>query len=215
VSGDRYLVLFGGLNGSQIFGDTWEFGSSHAWSRISTSGPVPSPRYAAGLVYDSGDGYLLLFGGASASSVLGDTWSYQLGTWQSISTSPSPPARSSPGMAYDVADSLAVLFGGAGSVSSGPPLRHDSWVFSAGAWTNNTLGPNVPPPSQGPSLFGLGVLDVEILVVVLGVSVGAVVFAVVFVRRRRRIQPSRSETGGAPPRSDSVTRDGPPPQRGP
>lgn len=214
ASSDRYVVLFGGLNGSQIFGDTWEFGNSLEWSGpIGVSGP--SPRYGAGLVYDSADGYLLLFGGANASSVLGDTWSYSQGLWKLLPSSPSPSPRSSPGMAYDVVDSLAVLFGGAGAVSSKPPLEGDAWVFSAGTWLNISLGPGLPPPNKGTSTLSLGVLGVDGLVLVVATAVGVALFAVIFVRRRRRYAPPRSGTQGPSPQSAQPSKEvaPPPPQR--
>ena len=142
ASGDAYLLLFGGVAGGSIYGDTWEFATPGGWTQLSPSGgSVPGPRYAADLVYDMAAGYLLLFGGANASSVLNDTWTYEHDAWTDLAPTTFPPGRSAAGMAYDAADSLVFLFSGRGSTTSTLIVRTDSWVFSSGAWTNMSGGP--------------------------------------------------------------------------
>ena len=65
-------------------------GSAHCTaSLVSTAAKVPtwssltSPdaRYGAGLVYDAKDGFVVLFGGGTGTTVLGDTWEFTHGSW--------------------------------------------------------------------------------------------------------------------------------------
>src|SRR5438105_6791328 len=105
-------VLFGGggLSGTYL-GDTWEWDGS-AWMQRTATGP--SPRVAATMVYDSGRGRFVLFGGLGSGGYLGDTWEWDGSAWAQRATS-GPSARDAHTLAYDTAPGRVVLFGGQGS----------------------------------------------------------------------------------------------------
>ncbi|MGD0250791.1 MAG: kelch repeat-containing protein, partial [Thermoplasmata archaeon] len=121
-SEDGYVLLFSGAlapYGLVFYSDTWSY-SGGVWSNItSTAGVAPSGRYVGGLVDDTYDGYLLLFGGYNASSEveLGDTWSFVNGAWGQLSPATSPPAQNSFAMAFDPLDNEAVLYTALGSTT--------------------------------------------------------------------------------------------------
>jgi hypothetical protein len=71
------IVLFGGrtIGTTAYFSDTWEWNGSNWTQRNPTASPTS--RSAPSMVYDSGRGVMVLFGGASASTpYLSDTWEY-------------------------------------------------------------------------------------------------------------------------------------------
>jgi hypothetical protein len=106
--------------------------------------PHPSPRWGAGMVYDSADAAVLLFVGYGPSGVLGDTWEFSGGNWSQILPSVSPTPRQFPAMSWDAADNYTLLFGG--TPSPGVPFvpLNDTWKFAGGTWTQ--LAPANPPP---------------------------------------------------------------------
>jgi outer membrane murein-binding lipoprotein Lpp len=107
------------------------------------SSDPPPARYAMMMTWDSADGYVLLFGGISATGpVLDDTWTYLAGTWTQLSPMVSPSAREGGMMTYDAADGYVLLFGG--YPGSGTHALDDTWTFHAGVWTQ--LRPHVHPP---------------------------------------------------------------------
>ena len=134
---NRYVLLFGGFNGTNYLGDSWEY-SHGMWVQLPTT-QSPSPRANASLAYDTKDSYVVLFGGYNGH-VLGDTWKFVGGVWTQLSPLTSPSARTAATMSYDTADGYLVLFGG----YSGTAALGDTWTFVAGAWTQAS-------PSTSPS----------------------------------------------------------------
>ena len=114
------------------------------WTELSPS-PMPSQRVDSGMVYDSTDGYVLLFGGENDLSIpvayYNDTWAFSHGVWTNETNSHAPSPRSGFGLADDPSDHEVVLFGG----FSAKGIRlNDTWTYSAGTWKNVT-------PTEGPS----------------------------------------------------------------
>ena len=146
-AGDGYVLLFGGWivppfssNSAPITGvnDTWKF-QRGVWTELH---PVraPSPRFAAGLVDDLADGYLLLFGGTAttgSSMPLADTWEFLNGSWAHLTPILAPPNQSAPGMVYDGADGYVLLY-------TNTPAGQ-TWAFHGGAWHNLTGGSGPRP----------------------------------------------------------------------
>src|SRR5437899_2575038 len=124
--------------------------SNTGWTRL---GPTsPSLRAFASLVYDSADGYVILFGGVSGSNnALSETWKFVGGVWTQINSATSPPARFIQSMTYDSADGYVLLFGGFANPGPLAQTLHDTWKFSNGAWTNIT-GVSGPPARAGASI---------------------------------------------------------------
>jgi hypothetical protein len=68
-------VLFGGWNGSTgLQNTTWEE-SDGAWTNLSpVLGVSPPSSYQSSMVFDTSDGYLILYGGWSNDGILNQTW---------------------------------------------------------------------------------------------------------------------------------------------
>ncbi|MEZ0335725.1 MAG: hypothetical protein ACAI18_17155 [Gemmatimonadales bacterium] len=97
----------------------------------------PGPRNAHGTVYDLRDSALVLYGGATADAVRGDTWRWKAGTWRLVSLD-GPGPRTFPALAYDSARGEVVLFGG-NRVLFGDSMRPtamlgDTWVLRGDTW---------------------------------------------------------------------------------
>lgn len=176
---DGYVVLFGGEEGgigtpTAELGDTWTF---HAglWTNVSNPADSPPPLAYPSCAYDAapGDGYVLLFGGATGvgpgytggSGLTVDstnqTWAFSGGKWTNLTndSAPHPSARFGASMAYEPADQYVVLYGGAvdgTSTANGScspvqcPHLNDTWKFVGGTWTNITASasPNGTPPGR-------------------------------------------------------------------
>ncbi len=176
--GDGYVVLFGGVDaeGPTYTGhsyltlhssdQTWEFRAGR-WTNVTDLASAhPSARFGASMVYDSSDGYLLLYGGAvngtstangSCSPAecphLDDTWTFRAGVWTNITVSASvdgtPPGRWEAGIANDSADGYVIIFGGqANGYKSYNSTRNYTWAFSGGLWRNLTPSLSVSPTTR-------------------------------------------------------------------
>jgi hypothetical protein len=139
-------VHFGGRNGGTL-SETWEWSSS-SWTRRLPITAVTS-RYGPGMVYDTGLGRTVMFGGYtySTNQNLADTWTWDGLDWKQPPVAQSPPARSSHVMAYDEGRDRIVLFSG----SSGATWSTDTWEWDGGTWTNVT--PSISPrPTQASAM---------------------------------------------------------------
>lgn len=126
------------------FSDTWLF-SGGSWHNITASaGTPPSPRYDGSMVWDSADGYAVLFGGAqNYGATLGDTWTFK-GSWTNItgSLSTAPEARAGAAISNSPSGHI-LMFGGEynGSIiedypnTNCPPAPQVGWWFYQGAWS--------------------------------------------------------------------------------
>jgi len=131
-------LLFGGINGSAIYGDTWIWRGT--WLQMS---PVtsPSPRMGPGIAYDAAAGNIVLFGGSATSPVepgssLADTWTWDGVNWTQQYPPASPPARTWSSMVYDPVAKTVMLFGGA-NLAGGDGGFEDTWIWNgiAKTWT--------------------------------------------------------------------------------
>ncbi len=143
------VVLFGGSNGSTVFGDTWEYDGTN-WTLVASTGP--SARQYAGLAYDPVGQRTLLYGGTPQTTApISDMWSWNGSAWTQLSPTNLPPGRAWPGMVYDSVRQLLVLFGGENS--SGTAVN-ETWEFNVATdtWAQNT------PAGTPPARFVLGLL---------------------------------------------------------
>jgi len=133
------VVLFGGTDTSQLFGDTWEWNGS-AWSLRSTNGP--GVRNGHAMAFDADRCRTVLFAGSPVSGpLLNDTWEWNGTIWEEKCTGgcTRPPTRHGAGMTYDSVHQVVVVFGG-----YSPGLLNDTWKWDGTTWTQVTT---TTPPS--------------------------------------------------------------------
>lgn len=94
-------------------------------------------RNAHAMAYDSQRGRAVLFGGADAAKVCGDTWQWDGTSWTQVSfTGPAP--RTFPAMTYDSHRKRIVMFGGNrvlfGSDENKDTFLNDTWEWDGQRW---------------------------------------------------------------------------------
>ncbi|MGA9840602.1 MAG: kelch repeat-containing protein [Thermoplasmata archaeon] len=137
---------------------TWAL-TGTTWQNLTTQvGPGPKPARAfGGMAYDSDDGYMVLFGGASPCGTYNDTWEFANNAWSRVATTSAPPPLYGFAMTYDASDGYVLLTGGcciAGRDSN------QTWAFVHGAWTNLTAGPSPVVDRYGAMAYDAALTDV-------------------------------------------------------
>ena len=134
---DRFLT-FGGdvFRTSKYFDDTWEYDLAHdKWTKRVPGSSPPGRSYYA-IAYDARASRLVMFGGVTNSSELGDTWtySYTANAWTRVTTPTSPSPRHYSAMVYDPVRYRMLLFGGADDLET---VQGDTWAFdlSTNTWS--------------------------------------------------------------------------------
>ncbi|MBN2113181.1 MAG: hypothetical protein JW785_03535 [Acidimicrobiia bacterium] len=149
-SGSGLVVLFGGAVGScsyprctEDLDDTWVYDpAARTWEERSPAVSPPA-RHAHAMAYDAQSDRVVLFGGDTGSSWLGDTWAYDADTdtWVEITTEEAPWPVAQQAMAYDPSADRVVLWGGAD--------REESvvWAFDleTSAWSGAIWDPAPEP----------------------------------------------------------------------
>jgi hypothetical protein len=112
------------------------------------SGPVV--RNAHAMIFDEERGTTVLFGGADAASVRGDTWTWDGTRWRQLQIS-GPPARTFPAFVWDARRKEALLFGGRrvlfGRDGEGDTTLSDTWTFGKTGWRRRNV-PGPPPRTE-------------------------------------------------------------------
>lgn len=130
------------------------------WSAVSLQSPAnPGVRNGHSMAYDAARSRTILFGGADAARVLGDTWEWDGSVWKRVSqTGPEP--RTFAAMAYDDVRRKIVLVGGNRVLfGSDPPAIDtylaDTWEWDGRGWTRAPVsGP--PPRAEAAIAFDAG-----------------------------------------------------------
>ena len=96
----------------------------------------PSPRSHFAMAYDPVSKKTVLFGGADATNLYGDTWTFDGQNWTQVRTPTAPPPRVAAMLAYDVPTKKLVMFGGIGQLT----ILADTWLWDGAtlAWTQAT-----------------------------------------------------------------------------
>lgn len=152
------LIVFGGFDDARR-NDVWALALSGppVWTRIEPSGSyAPLARRYHSAVYDSVRDRMVIFGGATDSGDMDDTWAFDLADprWTNLSSStPRPSWRKYHAAVYDPVRDRMVVFGGGAGAST---LYDDLWALSfAGnpAWSRlYPLGGSVPKARSGSTL---------------------------------------------------------------
>lgn len=120
------IVLFGGFSDAgTLLNDTWEYDGTSWMMRSPVT--VPPARNGHVMAYDAARGVVVMTGG-SATSVFGDTYTWNGVDWTLVNT-PGPRAQSLSGVAYDSFRSRTVVFGGWFGYSN------ELWEWDGSAWT--------------------------------------------------------------------------------
>lgn len=127
------LLLFGGGDRQQLFADVWVYSAQGRWSVLATSGTGPSARLGHAAFWLPAAESLVVFGGSSGVSGLGDQWQLdRFGQWRRALSA--LPARTFGSIAFDSDRGVAVASGGIFNGS----LLADTWEMRAGVWRPST-----------------------------------------------------------------------------
>lgn len=138
---DAYIMVFGGVNEASqsnylYYNDTWTYKSGQ-WNKLTTS-EAPSSRGAQAMVYDSSEGYTLLFGGStdyfSVNGGQSDTWKYQGGAWTQLHPSGSPDHRDDLGLVWDPAIAGDLFYGGWDPAGTCGNAQNDTRIYRDSTW---------------------------------------------------------------------------------
>jgi hypothetical protein len=130
-------MVFGGLGArGNVSATTWIYDDGN-WEDITPviNGSSPPPLYDVNLAFDASEGYLLLFGGRTASGSPSNgtwAWSYEGYHWTELHPATSPPAESGGAMAYDPSSGAVVLL---------VPGSGQTWLWRSGDWAAESLSP--------------------------------------------------------------------------
>ena len=147
-SQDGYVLLFGGFGPSGEMDDTWTYVAG-SWQQQSPTISPPAGSFPTA-TYDAKDGYVVLlatpdtylYNSSDALAPQTTTWTFHAGEWTNITSNPTTPPydRSHASITYDSKDSVVLLFGGFDWPLYSNGLG-DTWEFTAGDWTEPSLGP--------------------------------------------------------------------------
>jgi hypothetical protein len=144
---DGYAVMFGGysLPSAYINNETWTYVHG-TWTNLTGStNQTPGPRWRPLMTYDAGDGFVLMYGGTTASTAYSDTWEFLHGNWTALTVSGSPPVRFRASMVYDPVDNYTLVFGGCTSFTCSTPAA-STWEYHNLTWAS--LSPSGPPSAR-------------------------------------------------------------------
>jgi len=140
------MILFGGVDANHFYNDTWQYTGSN-WVKIattasSTAGHTFNGRTYHEIVYHSGRGRLIIFGGVGypnnqtvgTVNDFNDMWELQGTKWVEITPAGSTPGgRGWFGMTYESATNRVLLFGGWNNTSAFSYA--DTWSWDGTSWS--------------------------------------------------------------------------------
>jgi len=137
------MIIFGGSTANVLLNDVWVLsnanglGGTPTWTPLSPAGVPPAARVIATAAFDPITDELILFGGASTASALGDVWTLSNangigGTpaWTPRSfTGNSPAARYGAAGVYNPTNRELLIFGGYTTFNSLNTNLNDTWIL--------------------------------------------------------------------------------------
>lgn len=144
---NKMTVIFGGINETARFGDTWTYDAAgNTWSNKIPS-ILPWGRFGHSMVGDDNLDLIMMFGGSTGDigSPWNDVWLFDVSRneWTNRHPFPAPPERAYQSMVYDSKDGIFILFGGRSRDNS---CLNDTWSYDARTDTWTDLS-----PPDGPS----------------------------------------------------------------
>jgi hypothetical protein len=140
----RLLAITGGdVRAREPLDQVWAlpFDGPRVWTKLTTLGPNPGPRFEYGLAYDSARDRVLMFGGGTWYTPVQDmaedndeVWELALSsfTWRRLAPVNSPGARRRSSVQYDAVGDRLVIVAGANSGFRSSYPRSDCWALSLG-----------------------------------------------------------------------------------
>jgi hypothetical protein len=148
------MIVFGGCGDLECFylplNDTWFLtnangtGGTPAWTELTPSGTLPSPRVYHNAVYDATNNRMIVFSGDNGVVSFSDVWvltnANGLGgtpAWTQLSPTCGPPdALDGSTAVYDPATNSLIVFSGGNFVNSVWKLSNANGLGGRPAWTN-------------------------------------------------------------------------------
>jgi len=144
---ENHLIVFGGFFNPGLGNDVWVLSSANGlggtptWTQLSPTGALPPARTENCSVYDQAKNRLVIFGGETATDLLGDVWvlthaNGEGGTsvWTETSApQPFPGARADHSCVYNQASNTMTVFGG--FISNFAATVSDVWELKAASKT--------------------------------------------------------------------------------
>lgn len=144
----RQLLLIGGMNGQQRFGEIRAF-DGKAW-QLMNENPALALVDAA-VVYDTHRQRLVFFGGLKADrTASGETWEFDGNHWQRVATTGPGPLHST-AMIYDEANKVTLLFGGMDEKGA---RNGQTWQWDGTRWKQLAV---TGPPARASAGFAYDV----------------------------------------------------------
>lgn len=135
-------VLFGGFDGSTLTDQTWVYdGNTATWTQVAITGPKPSARNAAVMVYDSARDLCVLHGGQDTTTVLSDTWTFDGTRW--VQTNSTTQTIRDHAMAFSPISDQVVKFGG--FVAAPNTTSNQTWELGGAGFGVGCAGSNGVP----------------------------------------------------------------------
>ena len=82
------MIIYGGYNGTNVINDLWEYSiTNNYWTQLTSSTPIPSPRFYHSAIYSPQTKSMIIFGGVANENVkngqqngifLNDLWGYDI-----------------------------------------------------------------------------------------------------------------------------------------
>jgi Galactose oxidase, central domain len=148
------MIVFGGcadgfeclipLNDVWVLSNANGVGGTPAWTQLSPSGTLPSPRAYHNAVYDATNNRMIVYSGAINNTALTDVWVLSnangLGgtpAWTQLSPTGSvPDAHWESTAVYDPTTNVMIVFGGGSFANSVWTLSNANGLTGTPAWTN-------------------------------------------------------------------------------
>lgn len=119
------MIVFGGTNGT-LRSDVWVLtnangtGGSPSWIQLAPSGQAPAARYGHSAVYDAANNRMIVYGGNTGKTYVGDTWvmtnANGLGgtpSWaETVPSTGNAPLRGMHTAVYDPVSNQMIIFSG-------------------------------------------------------------------------------------------------------